>query len=85
MNGDLSKTELILYKTEDGEVKVQLRLFEGTVWLTQRKIAQLFDTTKDNVSVHLKNIYTEKELLEKATTEDSSVVQKERKYKDFSC
>ena len=77
MSKALNKGELILYKSEDGQIDVQLRAFEGTVWLTQREISALFNTTKDNISLHLKNIYADGELSEKATTEESSVVQKE--------
>jgi len=75
MNKSLKRGELILYKTEDGFIEVQLRAFDGTVWLTQREISELFNTSKDNVSLHLKNIYSEGEIQEKATTEESSVVQ----------
>ena len=69
--------ELILYQSEDGLVKVQLRAVDGTVWLSQREMAQLFNVSTDNIGLHLKNIYSEGELSEKATTEESSVVQKE--------
>ena len=51
------KGELILYQTEDGESQIQLRALDGTVWLTQAEIAELFDATKQNVSLHLKNIF----------------------------
>ena len=77
MSESLKKGELILYKTEDDQVEIQLRASSGTVWLTQKEISELFNTSKDNVSLHLKNIYKERELTEKATTEESSVVQKE--------
>jgi len=77
MNKSLKRGELILYKTEDGFIEVHLRAFDGTVWLTQREISELFNTSKDNVSLHLKNIYSEGEIQEKATTEESSVVQNE--------
>ena len=77
MNELLKKGEIILYKTEDGQVEIKLKASAGTVWLTQREISELFNTSKDNVSLHLKNIYAEGELTEKATTEKSSVVQNE--------
>lgn len=54
--------ELILYSTEDGRSQIQLRAAEGTVWLTQAGMAELFDTTKQNVSLHLRNILREGEL-----------------------
>lgn len=68
-------TQLILYTSEDGQAQVQLRADRGTVWLTQRQMAELFDVSTDNVSLHLKNIYEDSELVLEATTEDSSVVQ----------
>jgi hypothetical protein len=50
---------------------------DENIWLTQKKMAELFGCTSDNISLHLKNIYQEKELDENSTTEDFSVVQKE--------
>ena len=66
---------LILYTTEDGKSRIQLRADRQTVWLTQREMAQLFDVSTDNVGLHLKNIYEDGELARDATTEESSVVQ----------
>jgi len=63
--------ELILYRTEDGRDAVQLRLVDGTVWLTQAEIALLFDTTKQNVSLHFKTIFADAELAEGAVVKDS--------------
>ena len=77
MTESMKKGELILYKTNDGQVEIQLRAKNKTVWLTQKEVSELFNTSKDNVSLHLKNIYKEGELTEKATTEESSVVQSE--------
>jgi len=62
---------------ESGDEPVQVRLEGETVWLTQAQMAELFDTSTDNISLHLKNIYSEKELQEPATTEDFSVVRQE--------
>ena len=59
---DTPKGELILYRTEDGRTTIQLRAVDGTVWLTQADIAALFATTKQNVSLHLKNIFFDTEL-----------------------
>jgi hypothetical protein len=56
-------------------VRLDVRLERESIWLSQKQMAELFDTTTDNVGLHLKNVYTEGELAEKATTEDSSVVQ----------
>jgi hypothetical protein len=66
---------LILYTTEDGKTRIQLRARDETVWLSQREMAQLFDVSTDNIGLHLRNIYEDGELDHAATTEDSSVVQ----------
>ena len=68
-------TDLILYTTEDGTSRIQLRAKGQTVWLSQREMAELFAVSSDNIGLHLKNIYEEGELTREATTEDSSVVQ----------
>lgn len=57
-------TDLILYTTEDGKISLELRLEEGTIWLSQLEIAELFQTSKQNTSLHLKNIFADGELLE---------------------
>jgi hypothetical protein len=66
---------LIIYTTEDGKSRIQLRAKDQTVWLSQREMAQLFDVSTDNIGLHLKNIYEDGELVREATTEESSVVQ----------
>lgn len=66
---------LILYTTQDGKSRIQLRAKGNTVWLSQREMAQLFDVSTDNIGLHLKNLYEDGELVREATTEDSSVVQ----------
>jgi hypothetical protein len=69
--------ELILYRTEDGRDEIQLRLADGSVWLTQAEIAILFDTTKQNVSHHIKEALASGELEEAATVKDYLTVQTE--------
>ena len=59
-------TQLILYTSEDGHAHVQLRAHQGTVWLSQLDMAELFLTTKQNIAKHLKVIFTEKELSEES-------------------
>lgn len=54
--------DLIIYTTEDGKSQIQLRTDLGTVWLTQLEMAELFDATKQNISLHLKNIFEDGEL-----------------------
>lgn len=65
------KGELILYQTEDGQAEINLRAIEGTVWLTQGELADLFDTSKQNVSLHLKNIFEDSELFENSVVKES--------------
>ncbi|MDX8378427.1 MAG: RhuM family protein, partial [Gallionella sp.] len=72
-----NQSQLIIYQSEDHQTKLDVR-FEGeTVWLTQTLMADLFQTSSDNIGLHLKNIYSEGELSEVATTEDYSVVREE--------
>ena len=63
--------ELILYQTEDGKSQVQLRAADGTAWLAQMEIAELFTTTKQNVSLHIRNILAEGELVEDSVVKES--------------
>lgn len=69
--------ELILYRTEDGRTEVHLRAQGGTVWLTQNELAELFDTTKQNVSLHIRNILEDGELAAEGTVKDYLTVQTE--------
>lgn len=73
----MSNGELILYTSPDGLAQIQLRAMDGTAWLSQMDMAELFDTTKQNISLHIKNIYEEGELTESATVKDYLTVQDE--------
>lgn len=55
--------ELIVYRTEDGQAEVQIHAHDGSVWLNQGELAELFDTSKQNISLHIKNILEDGELL----------------------
>ncbi|MBI5892136.1 MAG: virulence protein RhuM/Fic/DOC family protein [Deltaproteobacteria bacterium] len=78
MINDKQKTgEIIIYQAQDKEHRIEVRLVDDTVWLSQKHMAELFDKDSDTVGLHLKNIYTEGELNERSTTEFLSVVQKE--------
>ena len=70
-------SSLILYTTDDGKSQIQLRADLGTVWLTQLEMAELFDATKQNISLHLKNIFEDGELDAAATVKESLTVQTE--------
>ena len=69
------ETPFLLYNGDDENVHVQVLMRHETIWLPQKVMAELFHTTPDNVSLHLKNIYSEGELPESGTAEDFSVVQ----------
>lgn len=68
-------TDLIIYTTEDGRSQIRLRADQHTVWLTQLEMAELFDATKQNISLHLKNIYEDGELDAAAVVKESLTVQ----------
>ncbi|TNH08067.1 hypothetical protein FHQ26_09230 [Testudinibacter sp. TR-2022] len=63
----MSKNPIEIYQTQDGQTQVEVRFEQETVWLSQAQMAKLFDTSTDNVSLHLKNIYLEQELDEIST------------------
>lgn len=69
--------KIILYETEDGRILLDVKLENETVWLTQAQMAELFETTKQNVSLHINNIYKEKELEQTPTVKDFLTVQQE--------
>ncbi|MFC1612703.1 hypothetical protein ACFL23_00005 [Patescibacteria group bacterium] len=62
--------QIIIYNTKDGKAKLDVRLENETVWLSQKQMAELFDTTKQNISLHLNNIFTERELLKDSVVKD---------------
>ncbi len=64
-------SELVLYTSDDGRTRLDLRIDGRTVWLTQLEIAELFQTTKQNVSLHAKNIFEERELAEDPVVKES--------------
>lgn len=68
---------IILYQEDDRNINVNVYYKNETYWLTQKSMAELFETSSDNISLHLKNIFFEEELSEFSTTEEFSVVQKE--------
>ena len=70
-------SEILLYQTEDGNTKIEVRLENETVWLSQVQLAELLQTTKQNISLHIKNIYEEGELQEVGTVKDFLTLQTE--------
>ncbi len=71
------ENEIIIYQTQDGQAKIDVRIENETVWLTQNQMAELFQTTKQNISLHIKNIFEEGELTEDSTVKDYLTVQNE--------
>ena len=67
----MSEGELILYNTDDGAATIGLRAIDGTVWLTQLEMAELFDTSKQNISLHINNILSEGELAAESVVKES--------------
>lgn len=74
-----TKSEIFLYQSEDGQTKIDVRLENETVWLTQMQMSELFQTTKQNISLHINNIFEEGELTYDATVKEYLTVQKEGK------
>ena len=70
-------TNILIYQTEEGHTKIDVRLENETVWMTQRAIAELYQTTPQNITLHVKNIYEERELEEEATCKYYLQVQNE--------
>ena len=77
IKNDKNNSQLIIYQTETGETKIDVRFQDETVWLSQQLLAELFQTTKQNISLHIKNIYEDKELLQQATVKEYLTVQNE--------
>ena len=73
----MNEIQFLLYNTPDKNIKVNVIVKEETLWLTQKAMAELFDCSTDNISLHLKNIYNDGELNEISTVEEFSVVQRE--------
>ncbi|MGL5256413.1 MAG: virulence RhuM family protein [Proteocatella sp.] len=72
-----NKTDILIYQTENGKTKIDVRLEDETVWMTQKSIAELYQTTPQNITLHIKNIYLESELEESSTCKDYLQVRNE--------
>jgi hypothetical protein len=73
----LPDNQITVYQTPDGKINIEVLYANENIWLPQKRMADLFGCTADNISLHLKNIFKENELDEAATTEEFSVVQRE--------
>ena len=76
-----NNSEILIYQTSDGSTNLDVRLDKDTVWLSQIQMVELFETTKQNVSLHIQNIFHEGELQKEATVKDYLTVQSEGKRK----
>ena len=74
---EMQKSQFLIYRTEDGRIKLDVRFEDETVWLTQAMIADLFQSSKANVSEHIANIYAEGELTPEATVRKFRTVRQE--------
>ena len=74
---EMQKSQFLIYQSEDGKIKLDVRFENETVWLTQAMIAELFGVQVQNVTMHIQNIYDEGELVYEATCKDFLQVQKE--------
>lgn len=72
-----NKSQIVIYQTENGETKLDVRFQDETVWLTQKLMAELFQTSIPNINMHLKNIFEEGELEENRTIKEFLIVQQE--------
>ena len=73
----MPNSEILLYTSPDGQVQLDVRLQEDTLWMTQQMMAELFQTTVANINVHIKNILQEAELQEEGTIKEILIVRKE--------
>ena len=76
-----NQKQVLIYQAEDGSFQTEIRLESDTIWLNQKQMSELFNTSTDNIGLHIKNVYSDGELSEEATTEDYSVVRLEGKRK----
>ncbi len=77
MNGDNPNSEMVVYVGDDGKPQIQARPQDENMWLTQVQLAQVFQTTRQNIGQYIKNIYEEKELDPSATIKKFFIVQTE--------
>lgn len=73
------RTELLIYSSPDGKTRIDVALQDNTVWLSQTKMAELFQTTKQNVSLHVANVFKENELQESSVVKESLTTAKDGK------
>ena len=75
----LKNCNFIMYTTDDRQVEIEVRLEDENVWLTQKAMAELFDTTKQNISLHINNIFEENELNQNSVVKENLTTAKDGK------
>jgi hypothetical protein len=65
------KDEIIIYQADEASTRLEVRIEEETVWLTQAQMAELFQTTRNNITLHISNIFKENELEENSVCKES--------------
>ena len=73
----MEENKIVIYQSEDGQTQIDVRLENETVWLTQAQMVELFQTTKQNVSLHVNNVFKEGELEQQSTVKEYLTVQQE--------
>ena len=74
---DMENDKIIIYQSEDGQTQIDVRMDSDTVWLNANQMVELFQTTKQNVSLHINNVFKEGELENNATVKEYLTVRKE--------
>ena len=74
---EANNNNIVIYQTDDGMTKIDVKFEDETVWLPQQQMANLYDTIKQNISLHIKNIFDEEELDINSTVKECLTVQKE--------
>lgn len=78
----INQSQIVIYKTPNGETKIDVRFEDETVWLTQNELAKLFQTTKQNIGLHIKNIFNERELSQNSVVKEFfTTASDDKKYK----
>src|SRR6186713_1594045 len=73
------ESEILIYQSPQGNTRVEVRMEEETVWLSQGQMAELFQTTKQNISLHIKNVFNEGELVQNSVVKDYLTTAKDGK------
>ena len=66
----MDENKIVIYQTEDGQTQIDVRLENETVWLTQAQMAELFEKTPQNITMHIRNAYNEGELEKESTCKE---------------